>query len=130
MRLSLSCFQTVANDDLEVQKLLKSIHLSANGDLTLMPTCAGAHKWSWEAASIRHKTRRAYRYGKKNYLITVSCVETCKVKGDHRKQATVTLTQRDWEKHYEVEVHILHNNVDLLYVANMYSKNYSVCTRL
>lgn len=99
MRLSLGCFQTVANDDQEVQTILESISLSGNGELILTPK---SHKWT--AESIRHKTRRAYLYGKKNYLVTVSYVETYKFRGDHSKQATITLTHKDWEKHYEIEV--------------------------
>lgn len=99
MRLSLGCFQTVASDDQDVQKILEGIHLSANGELTLVPK---SHKWS--AESIRHKTRRAYLYGKKNYLVTVSCVETYKIRAGHSRQATITLTQKDWEEHYELEV--------------------------
>ena len=99
MRLSLGCFQTVSNDDREVQTILESISLSANGELTLTPK---SHKWV--AESIRHKTRRGYLYGRKNYLVTLSCVETYKFRADHPKQATITLTQKDWEKHYEIEV--------------------------
>lgn len=99
MRLSLGCFQTVASDDREVQKILEGIHLSADGVLTLTPKSR-----NWSVESIRHKTRRAYLYGKKNYLVTVSCVEAYKIRAGHSKQATITLTQKDWEKHYEVEV--------------------------
>ncbi len=99
MRLSLGCFQTVANDDQDVQKVFEGIHLSANGELTLTPKSG-----KWSAESVRHKTRRAYLYGKKNYLVTVSCVETYKIRADRSKQATITLAQKDWEKHYEVEV--------------------------
>ena len=99
MRLSLGCFQTISSDDSDVQKILEGIRLSPNGELILTPKSG-----KWSAESVRHKTRRAYLYGKKNYLVTVSCVETYKTKAGHSKQATITVTQKDWEKHYEVEV--------------------------
>ena len=99
MRLSLGCFQTVSSDDPDVQKILEGIRLSPNGELILTPKSG-----KWSAESVRHKTRRAYLYGKKNYLVTVSCVETYKTRADHSKQATIIVTQKDWEKHYEVEV--------------------------
>ena len=99
MRLNLGCFQTVDSDDQEVQKIVEGIHLSVNGKLTLAPK---SHKWSVE--SVRHKTRKAYLYGKKNYLVTVSCVETYKNRAGHSRQAIIILNQKDWEKHYEVEV--------------------------
>ena len=99
MRLSLGCFQTVSSDDPDVQKILEGIHLSPNGELILTPKSG-----KWLAESVRHKIRRAYLYGKKNYLVTVSCVETYKTRADHSKQVTIIITQKDWEKHYEVEV--------------------------
>ena len=104
MRLSLGCFQTIACDDPEVQQILEGVDLSPSGVLTLMPI---PHvKWPWAAESIRHKTRRAYLYGKKNYLVTVTCVETHKIKASQREQTAITLTQSDWEKHYEIEVYV------------------------
>ena len=120
MRLNLGCFQTIACDDPEVQKILESVRLSANGQLTVMPV--PHKKLPWAAESIRHKTRRAYLYGKKNYLVTVTCVETYKIKASQREQTAIILTQRDWEKHYEVEVlQITFRHVYIVHLSTVYT---------
>ena len=120
MRMNLGCFQTVDSDDQEVQKIVEGIHLSVNGEVTLAPK---SHKWSVE--SMRHKTRKAYLVGKKNYLVTVSCVETYKNRAGHSSQATTILNQKDWEKHYEVEVLALYR-IACLYIPKVPSSTLSV----
>ena len=104
MRLSLSSYHTVPHDDPTVKKFVNTVHLSEPDVLTFVPQ---AHDKEWTTRIVRHKKRHAYLYGKKNYILTVSKVNSYEIKpGDLNplKQIELTLVQNDWKEHYEIEV--------------------------
>lgn len=105
MRLSLSCFRVFPCDDPVVQKFVGSVSKPAgsSSSLTLVPQSHG----EWTINGIRHKKRRAYllEKDKYSYMISVSCIEAYTFKGGDFEKSIITLTERDWEKKYEIEVY-------------------------
>ena len=105
MRLSLNSYNTVPHDDPTVQKIVETIHLLEDGELTLVPQ---AHDKEWTASIVRHKVRRAYHFGKRNYIATVSKVNSYEITPDDLqpslKQDELTIGGNDWKEHYEIEV--------------------------
>ena len=106
MRLSLNSYNEVPHDDPTVQKFVKTVHLSEGGELTFVPQ---AHDKEWTTRIIRHKVRHAYHVGKKNYIATVTKVNTYDIAPDDLrpeslKQGGFIVRGNDWKEHYEIEV--------------------------
>ena len=106
LRLSLNSYNAVPHDDPTVQTFVKTAHLSENGDLTFVPQ---AYDKEWTTRMVRHKVRRAYHVGKKNYIATVTKVNSYEIAPadlwpQSLKQAELTIGGNDWKEHYEIEV--------------------------
>ena len=104
MRLSLSSYDTVPHDDPTVLKFLDHVSLPESGQLEFVPQ---AQDKEWTARTVRHKVRRAYLYGKKNYLITMTTVKSYDVKSSDigsLKERILTVVGNDWKEHHEIEV--------------------------
>ena len=106
LRLSLNSYNTVPRDDPTVQRFVKTIHLLEDGELNFVPQ---AHDKEWTARIIRHKVVHAYHIGKKNYIATVSKINTYEIAPDDLqsqslKQGDFTIGGNDWKEHYEIEV--------------------------
>ena len=109
MRLSLSSYNAVPHDDPTVQRIVQTVRLSEDGELTFVPQ---AHNKEWTAGMLRHKVRHAYHFGKKNYVATVSKINTYEIAPDDLqsqslKQGEFTVGGNDWKEHYEIEVIVL-----------------------
>ena len=105
MRLSLNSYNAVPHDDPTIQRFVETVHLPEDRVLTLVPQ---AQDKEWTARIIRHKVRRAYHLNKKNYIATVSKINTYEITPDDLqpsfKQDELTIAGNDWKEHYEVEV--------------------------
>jgi hypothetical protein len=106
LRLSLNSYNEVPHDDPTVQTFVKTVHLSEDGELSFVPQ---AHDKEWTTRIIRHKVRHAYHVGKKNYIATVTKVNTYDIAPDDLrlqslKQGGFVIGGNDWKEHYEIEV--------------------------
>ena len=104
MRLSLSSYGVIPHDDPTVQKFVQAVTLEEPGILTFLPQ---AEDKEWTTRIVRHKKRRAYLYGEKNYLVTVSEINSYDVQSSDLtplKPTYITLAGNDWRQHHEIEV--------------------------
>ena len=108
LRLSLNSYNAVSHDDPTVERFVKTVHLSEDGELAFVPQ---AHDKEWTARIIRHKVIHAYHNSKKNYIATVSKINTYEIAPDDLqpqplKQGEFTIGGNDWKEHYEIEVKV------------------------
>ena len=104
MRLSLSSYGTIPCDDPTVVKFLSHVSLPESGQLEFVPQ---APDKEWITQAVRHKVRRAYLYGKKNFLVTMTTVKSYEVKSSDIgtvKESILTVVGNDWKEHHEIEV--------------------------
>lgn len=108
MRLSLSSYGVIPDDDPTVRKFVSRVSLREDGGLAFVPQ---SRDKEWITRTVRHKRRYAYLYGKKNYMVTLSHVKHYDVKPDDldpnpyaQKQAELVVAGNDWREHYEIEV--------------------------
>ena len=121
LRLSLNSYNEVPRDDPTIQTFVKTVHLSEGGELTFVPQ---AHDKEWTTRIIRHKVRHAYHVGKKNYIATVTKVNTYEIAPDDlqpeslKQGGFIVLRGNDWKEHYEMEV-ISYNYIIIGYTIDM-----------
>ena len=108
MRLSLSSFDVIPDDDPTVQRFVSQVSLREDGGLVFVPQ---SRDKEWITRMVRHKKRRAYLYGKNNYIVALSHVKSYDVKSDDLtpnpyapKEVELVLIGNDWREHYEIEV--------------------------
>ena len=99
LKLCLSCYDDnlIPSDDSSIQGFVKAVALSEPGKLTFTPS-----NKEWKTTSVRHKKRRTYRYGKKDYMVIASDVDLYYTKLND--QSRLTVADNDWTKYYDLEV--------------------------
>ena len=106
IRVSLNTYQSSEFDDPTIEEFVGTVHKPDPNTLAFVPQ---DYNKDWTTRIVRHKKRRAYSYGpNKNYIVTVSSIDTYDIKTEDLNQAlkhnVIKVKPEDWITHHELEV--------------------------